>query len=152
MILPLCLLHFSNIVIFCECVNTNDTREQEIMNALTSLGYVLLGFLAGVLGGLVGIGGGIIIVPALVMLFGMSQHTAQGTTIAMLVLPVGIVAAWTYYKEGHVVLGAALLIALGFLAGAGLGARFAQSLSTPALEKIFGGIMILVGLKMIFGR
>lgn len=116
------------------------------------LAYLLLGFLAGALSGLIGIGGGIIIVPALVILFGMSQHTAQGTTTALLVLPIGIVAAWTYYREGHVVIMAAALIALGFLAGSGLGARFAQSIPAPVLEKIFGGVLVLVGLKMIIGR
>jgi uncharacterized membrane protein YfcA len=118
----------------------------------SGLGYVLLGLVAGVFSGLVGIGGGIIIVPALVILFGMSQHTAQGTTIAMLVLPVGIVAAWTYYKEGHVAIAAAALIGLGFLAGSGFGAKFAQSISPPVLEKIFGGVLVAVGLKMILGR
>jgi uncharacterized membrane protein YfcA len=64
--------------------------------------YVLLGLVAGVLSGLIGIGGGVIIVPALIFLFGLSQHEAQGTTLALLIPPVGILAAWTYYKQGYV--------------------------------------------------
>ena len=76
--------------------------------------YLLLGLVAGILSGLIGIGGGTIIVPALIFLFGFSQHLAQGTTLALLVPPIGILAAWTYYKQGYVDLHIAALICLGF--------------------------------------
>jgi hypothetical protein len=87
--------------------------------------YILLGLAAGVLSGMIGIGGGTIIVPALVLLFGFSQHAAQGTTLALLVPPIGILAAWTYYRQGYVDLTVAGLICLGFFIGGFLGAKIA---------------------------
>ncbi len=112
--------------------------------------YLLLGLAAGVLSGLVGIGGGIIIVPALVLFFGLSQHQAQGTTLALMVPPIGILAAWTYYKHGDVDLRIAALVAAGFFLGGLIGARFATGLSNTILEKIFGVSLLLVAVKMIF--
>jgi hypothetical protein len=79
--------------------------------------YVLLGLVAGVLSGIIGIGGGVIIVPVLVFLFGLSQHQAQGTTLALLVPPIGILAAWTYYKAGYVNLEIAAFVCVGFVLG-----------------------------------
>lgn len=114
--------------------------------------YLLLGLAAGVLSGLVGIGGGIIIVPALVLFFGVSQHQAQGTTLALMVPPIGILAAWTYYKQGDVDLRIAALVAAGFFLGGLIGARFATGLSSAVLEKIFGVSLLLVAVKMIFFR
>lgn len=115
------------------------------------LPYALLGLLAGAFSGLVGIGGGIIVVPALVLLFGFSQQSAQGTTLALLVLPIGILGALEYYRQGYVDLKIALLIAVGFLVGSLLGAKFALLLPTVVLQKIFGGVLLLLGLKMLFG-
>ena len=112
--------------------------------------YLFLGLIAGILSGLIGIGGGIIIVPALVLLFGFSQHQAQGTTLALLVPPIGILAAWTYYKQGYVDLKIAALIALGFFFGGLLGAKIATGLSNVVLERIFGVALLLIALKMIF--
>jgi hypothetical protein len=114
--------------------------------------YILLGLVAGALSGLIGIGGGIIIVPALVFLFGMTQHNAQGTTLALLIPPIGILAAWTYYKAGYVDIKVAALVALGFLAGSFLGAKISANISDAALERIFGIALILVGVKMVFTR
>jgi uncharacterized membrane protein YfcA len=114
--------------------------------------YILLGLVAGVLSGLIGIGGGIIIVPALVFLFGMTQHNAQGTTLALLIPPIGILAAWTYYKAGHVDVKVAALIAVGFFAGSLLGAKISTNISDAALERIFGIALILIGAKMVFAR
>jgi uncharacterized protein len=111
---------------------------------------IALGLFAGVLSGLIGIGGGIIITPALVFLFGLTQKQAQGTTLALLVPPVGILAAWTYWKQGFVDLKVAASICAGFVIGGLLGAKFAVALSSSVLEKIFGGVLILIGLKMIF--
>jgi uncharacterized membrane protein YfcA len=114
--------------------------------------YILLGIMAGVLSGLVGIGGGIIIVPALVILFGFSQHTAQGTTIALMVPPIGILAAWAYYTRGYVDLTAAALICAGFLFGGYFGAKLAISLPKFYLQKIFGIALLLISLKMLFSK
>lgn len=114
-----------------------------------SLAYTLLGLLAGILGGIVGIGGGIILVPALVILFGFAQHTAQGTTLAALVPPVGLLAAWVYYKNGHINLSAAWWIACGFILGGYFGAKFANSVDRVMLQRIFGTILLLIGSKML---
>jgi uncharacterized membrane protein YfcA len=114
--------------------------------------YLLLGLVAGVLSGLIGIGGGTVIVPALLFLFGFSQHLAQGTTLALLVPPIGILAAWTYYKQGYVDLHVAALICIGFFFGGLLGAKLATHLSNVILERIFGIALLLIALKMIFAK
>ncbi len=116
------------------------------------LAFATLGLAAGILSGLVGIGGGVLIVPALVFLFGMNQHQAQGTTLAILVPPIGLLAAWMYWKHGYVDLKAAAPICAGFFLGGLFGAKLATVLSNPILQKIFGGAMLLISLKMIFGR
>ncbi len=114
--------------------------------------FVLLGLVAGTLSGLIGIGGGTIIVPALIFLFGMSQHLAQGTTLALLVPPIGILAAWTYYHQGYVDLKVAGLICAGFVVGGLIGARMATSLSNVMLERIFGVALFFISLKMMFAK
>ncbi len=112
--------------------------------------YVFLGLIAGIFSGMIGIGGGVIIVPALVFLFGLSQHQAQGTTLALLVPPVGLLAAWTYYSQGYVDLKVAGLIGAGFFFGGLLGAEFATRLSNTVVERVFGIALLLISLKMIF--
>lgn len=114
--------------------------------------YLLLGLGAGVLSGLVGVGGGVIIVPALVLLFGFRQHMAQGTTLALLVPPTGLLAVWAYYQRGHVDLKAAAWICVGVFFGGLGGAKLANVLSNAVLEKVFGVAMLLVALKMIFSK
>jgi hypothetical protein len=114
--------------------------------------YVLLGLIAGIFSGLIGIGGAIIIIPVLVLLFGLSQHTAQGTTLALMVPPIGLLAAWTYYKEGFVNLKIAGLICIGFFLGGLIGAKFATEISDQLLRKIFGVVLLLASLKMILGK
>jgi uncharacterized membrane protein YfcA len=114
--------------------------------------YILLGLIAGVLSGLIGIGGGVIIVPALVFLFGLSQHEAQGTTLALLVPPIGLLAALTYYRSGYVDLKIAALICAGFFFGGLVGARFATSMSNAALERTFGIALLLIAIKMIIAK
>jgi len=113
---------------------------------------MLTGLLGGILSGLFGIGGGIIIIPILVLLLGMNQHLAQGTTLALFVPPIGILAAWTYYREGLVDLKVAGLLCIGFFIGGLLGAKLAAYLSDILLKRIFGCIMLLIALKMIFGK
>ena len=112
--------------------------------------YLLLGLLAGTFSGLIGIGGAIIIIPSLVLLFGLSQHTAQGTTLALMVPPIGLLAAWTYYKQGFVDFKIAGLICLGFFFGGLVGAEFATKIPDSILRKIFGVILFASSLKMIF--
>ena len=111
--------------------------------------YLLLGVVAGVLSGLIGIGGGIIIIPALVLLFGLSQHQAQGTTLALMVPPIGLLAAWTYYKQGYVDLKIAAFVCLGFFVGGLLGAKIAIGISNYVLQKVFGVALLLIALKML---
>lgn len=113
---------------------------------------LLLGLFGGVASGVLGIGGGVIIIPALVFLLGMSQQTAQGTTLAMMVPPIGLLAAWTYYKGGFVDLKAAAIMCVAFFFGGLLGAKFATSLSGPTLTRIFGVALLLISLKMIFSK
>lgn len=119
---------------------------------VSALLYLLLGLVAGALSGLIGIGGGVIIVPALLFLFGLSQHQAQGTTLALLVPPIGILAAWTYYKQGYVNLEITAFICVGFFFGSFLGAKIATGLSNVVLERIFGVALLLIALKMIFAK
>src|SRR3990167_7151418 len=89
--------------------------------------YIFLGIVSGTLSGLIGIGGGIIIIPALVFLFGLSQHEAQGTTLALMVPPIGLLAALQYYQQGHVNLKIAAFVCIGFFLGGWLGAKCARS-------------------------
>src|SRR5437016_9945508 len=106
--------------------------------------YVILGLAAGTLSGLIGIGGGVIIVPTLVFLFKMSQHMAQGTTLAVLVPPVGFLAAWMYYRNGYVDLRVAALICAGFFVGGLAGAHWANRLSNVVLERVFGAALLVI--------
>lgn len=99
---------------------------------------LLLGFVAGVLVGLMGIGGGIVVVPALVYLAGMGQHMAQGTSLFILLPPLGLGALWVYWKRGHVDLPAGIACALGFLVGGYFGGRMALGIPSRQLEALFG--------------
>ena len=114
--------------------------------------YLLLGLITGIFSGLIGIGGAIIIIPILVLLFGLSQHTAQGTTLALMVPPIGLLAAWTYYKAGFVDLKIAGFICLGVLVGGLAGARFATQIPEQVLRKVFGAVLFLASLKMILTK
>jgi uncharacterized membrane protein YfcA len=116
----------------------------------TILILLLIGLAAGFLGGLVGIGGGVLIVPALVLLLGLSQHMAQGISLAMILFPVGILGVINYYKNGYVDFKYAGLIALGFFAGSYLGSKFSLSLSQDTVKKIFAVVMILLSIKLLF--
>ncbi|MFH0753857.1 MAG: sulfite exporter TauE/SafE family protein [Candidatus Omnitrophota bacterium] len=114
--------------------------------------FILLGLIAGTFAGLFGIGGGLVLVPALTLFFGMTQHQAQGTTLAILIPPIGILAAWRYYQSGHINLPIAAFICLGFLLGGLLGANVAQGISEPLLKRLFGVFLLLVSLQMIFSK
>ena len=120
---------------------------------MSTILLVLIGLVAGAFSGLVGVGGGIIIVPALVLLLGFSQKNAQGTTLMMLALPVGALAAATYFKAGYVHVKAALLLALGFIVGAAVSAHFAVKLPEHTMTRVFGGVLLVVAAKLLlFGK
>lgn len=114
--------------------------------------YVVLGLLAGVFSGMFGLGGGTIVIPALVFLFGLTQHQAQGTTLAMMVPPIGLLAAWQYYNHGYVDLKIAAFVCLGFFFGGLLGAKLVVGLPDPFLRRLFGAVLLLISVKMIFGK
>lgn len=111
--------------------------------------YVLVGLAGGVVSGMLGIGGGVIMVPALVFLFGLSQHQAQGTTLALMVPPIGLLAAWTYYKAGFVDLRIAACACLGFFFGGLLGAKLVAHIPEQSLCKLFGAFLLVISLRMI---
>lgn len=119
---------------------------------MTQILYIILGFIAGILGGIFGIGGGIVLIPALVLLFGLTQHQAQGTTLALMVPPIGLLAALRYYQAGNVKLGVAGFICLGFFVGGLIGANLVQNLSDPLLKKIFALFLFFVSLRMFFSK
>ncbi len=112
--------------------------------------YILLGIISGVVGGILGLGGGTVVIPALVYLFGFTQHQAQGISLVLVSLPVGLLAAVKYYLEGNLFIKEGLLISVGFLIGAYLGAEIAHKIPATLLKKIFGLFLILVAIKMIF--
>lgn len=114
--------------------------------------YLMLGLTAGTLSGLFGIGGGIILIPALVFLAGLSQHTAQGTTLAIMLLPIGLLAVIRYYHSGHVNLYITLFICIGFFIGGLLGANMAEALPNLVLRKAFGVFLLAVSLYTIFAK
>jgi uncharacterized protein len=114
--------------------------------------YLLFGVIAGVLSGLLGLGGGVFIIPALVFLMGFTQQMAQGTTLAMMIPPIGLLAAWAYYNNGNVNLKAAALMCVGFFVGGFFGAKLATSLSGVTLSRIFGVAMLLISFKFIFAK
>jgi len=98
--------------------------------------------------GLFGIGGGLVIVPALILLGGMTTKQAAGTSLAALLLPVGILGAMEYWRAGHVSVQMALLVAIGLLVGAFIGARLAVGLPNELLQRAFGVLLLLVGLRL----
>lgn len=120
------------------------------MSLYTILLLVLVGIAAGILGGLVGIGGGIIIVPSLVYFLHFSQKSAQGTSLGLLMLPMGILGVLQYYKQGHVDFKVVFILAAGFLAGSYFGSKIALSLPQETVKKIFAVLLIIVAFKMLF--
>ena len=111
---------------------------------------IIIGVAAGVLSGLVGVGGGLIIVPALVYFVAFSQKAAQGTSLGILLLPVGILAVLQYYQKGYVDIKVVLIVSAGFLIGGWMGSKLAVSLPVATIKKIFAIFMLLTALKMLF--
>ena len=113
---------------------------------------LVLGLVAGVLSGMVGVGGGIILVPALVYFLGFSQHSAQGTVLFMFLIPIGILGAYNYWQSGHVDWKVAGIMAVTFVVGSYFGSKTAIAIDQTTLKRIFGAIIFLLSLKMIFGK
>ena len=114
--------------------------------------YITLGVVAGTFAGMFGIGGGLILIPAMTLLFGLTQHQAQGTTLAILVPPIGILAAWRYYQNGYINLPMAGFICVGFFFGGLIGASLVQGVSDPVLKRAFGVFLLVVSLNMILSK
>lgn len=119
---------------------------------MNPLVFIAMGLGAGVLAGMFGIGGGVIIVPALILLARFTPQAATGTSLAIFLLPVGLLGALAYYKEGHVRVLPAALLALGIFLGSPLGARIALGMSTLALKRAFAVFLVLVAARMWFGK
>ena len=122
------------------------------MTIQTILSLILIGILAGILSGLVGVGGGIIMVPLLVMFFSFNQHEAQGTSLAVLAVPVTAVAVFNYYKEGQLNLKYAAIIAVFFVVGSIVGSKFALTLDQKVLKKIFAVVLVVIAGKMLLEK
>lgn len=122
------------------------------MTASQIILLVLVGLSAGLLGGTLGVGGGIVVIPALVFLFGFNQHAAQGTTLAFMLPPVTILATWNYWKNGHVDWRYSLILSVTFLIGAYLGSIFVQYIPDRILKKVFGFLLLFMAVKMIFSK
>jgi len=113
---------------------------------------LLIGVIVGIISGIVGIGGGVLFIPALIWLFGMDQHKAQGTSLGALLAPVGIFAFWEYYRHGNADLRIALLLAVGFIVGGYFGAVGAQHIPELWLRRIFAVMLVVIGARMFFSR
>ncbi len=120
------------------------------MSVTTLLLLLFIGLAAGFLSGLVGIGGGIIMVPALVFFLGLTQKQAQGTSLGVLMLPVVVLAVWQYHKQGQINFNYVFLIAIAFITGGFLGSKLALSLSDEKMKKIFAVVLLLLSIKMLF--
>ena len=112
----------------------------------------LIGILSGILGGMLGLGGAIIIIPALIMFLGYSQQMAQGTALIMMVLPVGALAAFQYYQKGFVDIKASLILAAFFFVGGYFGAKYATQVPQEVLKKIFASMLVVIAVKMWFQK
>jgi uncharacterized membrane protein YfcA len=126
--------------------NESDQKRRREMSVWL---YIAAGLAAGIFSGFLGIGGGTIVIPFLVFVAGFTQHQAQGTTLAMMVPPIGLLAAIRYYYDGNVNIKAAALICVGFIIGGLLGAHFVSPIPDTALKKIFGVYLIIIGLKLV---
>jgi len=110
---------------------------------------IIIGLIAGVLSGMIGVGGGIIIVPALVFFLGFSQHQAQGTSLGLLLLPVGILAVMNYYNKGFIDIKVVVIMSIAFILGGWLGSKLSLALPGDIVKKIFGILLFYTGIKMM---
>lgn len=114
------------------------------------IGVLVIGLFAGIMSSMVGIGGGVVIVPALVILFGLSQKMAQGTSLAMMLPPIGVLAVINYHKQGYVDFKIAAILCISFILGSYLGSKVVLGLDTVIVKKIFAVFMLLIAVKYLF--
>ena len=126
--------------------------KKEKMSVTEIMILIVTGVAAGFLSGLLGIGGGIIVVPALVLFLGLSQHEAQGTSLFFMVFPVGLLAVINYYKQGQVNVSYGLVLVAAFFIGSYLGSITTVGISDQLLKKLFGLLFFFVGAKMMLGK
>jgi uncharacterized membrane protein YfcA len=122
------------------------------MAASTVIILILIGLVAGVFSGLIGIGGALIIIPALIFILHMDQYSAQGTSLAIMLPPIGLLAAYNYYKAGALNLQYALIIAAAFFVGGYLGSKIALSIPLEVLRKIFAIVLIVIAIKILWSK
>ena len=122
------------------------------MNFNLLLLLVVVGLITGALAGMLGIGGGIIMIPALVYIFGFSQYQAIGTSLAVMLPPIGLFAAYNYYKAGHINVWYAIILAVTFMVGSYFSSKFALNIPQQVLRKIFSVFVIIIALKMFFSK
>ena len=122
------------------------------METTTALILIIIGLMAGVFGGIFGVGGAIIMIPAMVYFLGVDQHMAQGTSLAVMLPPIGLFAAYNYYKAGEVNIWYAMIIAVSFMIGGYFGSKIALNLPENILKKIFGILLIIMALRLIFSK
>lgn len=122
------------------------------MDLTTIVSLITIGLIAGFLSGTMGIGGSVVMIPLLVLWLNFTQHEAQGTSLAVLSIPVTLLAAFNYYKEGYVNLKFAAIIAVTFIVGGYLGSKFAISINQVLLKRIFGVILLVVAVRIIFSK
>jgi uncharacterized membrane protein YfcA len=113
---------------------------------------LLIGVVTGIMAGMLGIGGAVIMIPSLVFILGLSQQMAQGTSLAVMLPPIGIIAAYNYWKAGQANIKFALILAAAFLVGSYFGSKLALNIPQPVLKKIFGILLLLVAAKMLFSK
>lgn len=122
------------------------------MNASVIIALIAIGLLAGVLSGIMGVGGGVVMIPLMILLLGFNQHQAQGTSLAVLAVPVTFLAAYNYYNAGFVNWKYAGVIAVFFVVGGFAGSKLAVNLDQKTLKRIFGGILLIISIKMLWGK
>jgi uncharacterized membrane protein YfcA len=124
-------------------------KKANSMSTQIILILLLIGLFAGMLSGMIGVGGGIVIVPALIFFLGFNQHQAQGTSLGLLMLPVGILAVLNYYHKGHIDIGYVGIMAIGFVLGGYLGSKLALNISELVLKRFFAIILFYTAFKMM---
>ena len=122
------------------------------MNTTTLIILIAIGLLTGSLSGMLGIGGGIIMIPAMVYFLGFTQHQAVGTSLAVMLPPIGAFAAYNYYKAGHVDIKVALILAATFILGSYLTSKLAVKMPEQIIKKIFAGLLLFVAIKMFLSK
>jgi len=130
-------------------VQSDDKKTKKKMTVQIVLILIMIGLFAGMLSGLIGVGGGIIVVPALVYFLGFSQHEAQGTSLGLLLLPVGILAVANYYKQGYIDVKVVAIMCLAFVVGGWLGSKVSLVLSAEMVKKIFAIVLFYTAFKMM---